>query len=435
MTQTNPTFGHRNASVSRLVPIVVAATLLPACFGFQFKPASSGSQGRSGLSQPASSSAVAAESRASLTGMRATPKPQAGYATASAGSRSSACGALNQRPCLVWESIPSCNSGLVENLLAHRCVSSGPDGALASNARAVSNDLADLLVALGGYITCFDPKLLEAAINRSDAAYAKQLQSSSCMQRMGAMAASRGYQTVTVGISGGGSFVIGGFVDTGFAFDTAARRTPTLYQTKAISIGFQAGGGVGINVGLYKGSNAVDTAGTDTQGFSFEAGAGAGAGTAIWYDYDGRLDGLSVSAIAGASGKAGAYNRINTAYYDLEGNNPMVCGGAGQRACKLWERTRSCDSGLAEDLKAGICRRAQDFPCGHANQRACKLWERVPSCNAGLYENLLQGKCYKPAPKKKLACGAKNQRPCKLWERVPSCNPGLAEHFLVGQCR
>jgi len=32
------------------------------------------------------------------------------------------CGGLNKRPCKVWERIPSCNKGLVENLKINRCV-------------------------------------------------------------------------------------------------------------------------------------------------------------------------------------------------------------------------------------------------------------------------------------------------------------------------
>ena len=410
----------------RIASHVFVATLLtamPACPAYTYQPTTG-----PGAAAPG----TAAESAASRAAVISAQTGKASFATA---ARPSACGGRDQRPCFVWEAIPSCHAGLVENILAHRCVSSSPDGALESSARAVATDLRDLFAALGGYITCFDPALIRGALDKGNTAYAEELQRSSCVQKMGAMAHERGYQTLTVGVSGGGSFIIGVAVDTGFAFDTDGKSPPTLYQTKAISIGFQAGGGVAINIGLYKGTNAVNTAGSDTQGFSFEAGAGAGAGIAIWYDYDGKLDGISVSAIAGAEGKAGAYNRINTAYYDLNGNNPVLCGASGQRACKLWERIPSCDAGLVEDLAAGMCRTEKQFSCGAANQRACKLWERIPSCNRGLYEDLLAGRCKKPAPPKPLACGAKNQRPCKLWERIPSCNRGLVEDFLAGKCR
>ncbi len=349
------------------------------------------------------------------------------------------CGALNQRPCNVWERIPSCNKGLVENLLAHRCVQgSGSVGSdIKRNAEAVLRDSATILSTMGGYLACFDKRLLEQAISKKDAAYAKKLQNSHCVKRMGGIAYSQGYNTLTVGISGGGSFIIGGFLDTGFAFDTKGRRNPTLYQTKAINVGIQAGGGAGVNIGLYKGSNAVDARGSDTQGFSFEAGAGAGGGTGIWYDYNGKLDGISVSAIVGASGKAGSYNRVTTSYYNLSGPTYINCGAKDQRACKVWERVPSCNKGLYEQLPQGICRAKTALRCGGLNQRACKVWERVPSCNRGLYEKFPTGMCRakaKPKPKPRLQCGARNQRPCKLWERVPSCNHGLKEHIFKGRC-
>lgn len=194
------------------------------------------------------------------------------------------CGANNQRPCNVWERIPSCNKGLVENFLAHRCVkgTGSVGGDIKANAKAVLRDSASLLRVLGGYITCFDKRLLKQAVGRKDPAYAKKLQNSNCVKRMSAVAYSEGYNTLTVGISGGGAFIIGGFVDSGFAFDTKGAREPTFYQTKAITAGLQVGGGVGVNLGMYKGLNKVDARGSDTQGFTFEAGAGVGGGTGVW---------------------------------------------------------------------------------------------------------------------------------------------------------
>jgi len=37
-----------------------------------------------------------------------------------------ACGALNGRPCNLWERVPSCNKGLAEDFVAGRCISSDP---------------------------------------------------------------------------------------------------------------------------------------------------------------------------------------------------------------------------------------------------------------------------------------------------------------------
>ncbi len=148
------------------------------------------------------------------------------------------CGGSGHRPCNIWERIPSCNSGLAENFLAHKCVASGGN-ALESNAQAVLRDTAALLTVLGGYVTCFDAKLLEHAVRRADPKFAGKMAKSSCIERIKAVAVSQGYRTLTIGISGGGSFILGSFVDTGFAFDLEGKRVPTLYQTKAISIGFR----------------------------------------------------------------------------------------------------------------------------------------------------------------------------------------------------
>ena len=334
-------------------------------------------------------------------------------------------------PCKIWERIPSCDRGLVEDFLAGKCLQAGQADGLARIATQILSDASGLIRIATTALSCIDSKNLEHAIRRNDPVFAKRLMAIQCFINVKRVALDEGYSTLTVGLSGGGSFVLGTFLDTGFAFDLTGKREPTLYQTKAISIGFQAGIGAGLNIGVYKSSNAVNTAGSDAQGLTFEAGAGVGGGAGVWFDYEGRLDGLSISAIAGASGKAGAYNRINTSYYSVNGANPIGCGMKDQKACKIWQRIPSCDKGLYEDLGQGMCRKKAPLRCGAENQRACKVWERIPSCNKGLYEVIGKGVCKR---KPKLNCGAKNQRPCKVWERVPSCNKGLKEHFFKGKC-
>lgn len=392
MTQpTTKTIGHRAARVSRVLSLAVfASACLPACLGFQFTRAPSAPMPSATQPTPG---AAAAESAASLANLRAAKPSGGAFATVKSNTRSASCGAAGQRPCYVWEAIPSCNAGLAEDLLAHKCVPSGPSGALETSARGILGGADQLVAAVRDALTCFRPGVVEAAVKRSDLKFAKQLGNGPCVKRLSALAKDAGFATLTIGVSGGGALVVGGFVDTGFAYDTDGDVIPTLYQTKAFSIGFQAGGGVALNIGLYKGSNAVNTAGVDAHGFSFEAGVGGGAGAGVWFTYQGGLDGISVSAIAGASGKAGAYNRVNTSYYDLDGNNPMVCGGNNQRACKVHERIPSCDRGLYEDLKKGTCRRPDAFACGGRGESPCKLWERIPSCNPGLAEYIFEGRC------------------------------------------
>lgn len=44
------------------------------------------------------------------------------------GAWAASCGGKNQRPCKLWERIPSCNSGLVEDFLKNRCVAKAVPG-------------------------------------------------------------------------------------------------------------------------------------------------------------------------------------------------------------------------------------------------------------------------------------------------------------------
>lgn len=106
------------------------------------------------------------------------------------------------------------------------------------------------------------------------------------------------------------------------------------------------------------------------------------------------------------------------------------CGGNGQRACTVFERIPSCNSGLIE--RAGKCVKPPSPPqlqCGKKNQRPCLVTERIPSCNAGLVEDFSINKCVE-----KLNCGTEGQRPCLVTERIPSCDQGLMEDFSRNSC-
>jgi hypothetical protein len=67
------------------------------------------------------------------------------------------------------------------------------------------------------------------------------------------------------------------------------------------------------------------------------------------------------------------------------------CGAEGQRPCKITERIPSCNSGLA-DIKG----RCTHSVCGKLNMRACNIVERIPSCDKGLRES--RGKCIRLKP-------------------------------------
>lgn len=92
-------------------------------------------------------------------------------------------------------------------------------------------------------------------------------------------------------------------------------------------------------------------------------------------------------------------------------------------------------------------------PCGGENQRACCIFERFPSCNSGFFEDfgacatnwgflsfiLRYWKCYCAGPIppifsdgicKKPDCGQEGERACCLLERFPPCDAGLREVII-----
>lgn len=144
------------------------------------------------------------------------------------------------------------------------------------------------------------------------------------------------------------------------------------------------------------------------------------------------------------------------------------CGGKGERACCVLERVPSCDKGLKESgsckkncdcgkgpgKSIGMCVKDDDGPtaCGGNGQRACCVGERTPSCKKGLVERggctgddcrcggatammgaRSSGTCYKPAE-----CGGDGEKPCTLDIQVSqgrtSCDKGLIEDFVNNRC-
>ena len=343
------------------------------------------------------------------------------------------CGKFNQRACKKWERVVACDKGLRRYPPTGNCVKRKKVNIknFIKTAKNVKNESFGLIKIMATGYGCYfkNPpaaallkaglngkqkkkgfiKALKKAIKNKDANFGLVLGQSTCIKQIVSQASREGYKTLTIGYSGGGSLGVGAFADNGFAYDIKAlnhffkspntRRipNPTFYQTKAYSGGIQAGLAGGFNLGIFKGSSAADTRGSDTHGVTFEAGAGVGGGTGIWFDYNGKLDGISASAIVGASGKAGAYNRINTSFYNLKGPNVVNCGAR--------------------------------------NQRACKPWESVPACKKGLKHNMTTGKCHvKAIQVRKLNCGANGQRVSSIQEQVPGCNPGLKIDFKLKRC-
>jgi len=348
------------------------------------------------------------------------------------------CGKLDQRACKKWERAFACDKGLRRYPPTERCIKRKKVNVknLINTAKNVVKESHSLFKIMAQGYSCYitNPpasvivresfnaaqkkktvlKQIKQAIKNKDVNFALLLAESKCIKRVVSQANREEYQTITIGYSGGASFFGGVGADNGFAFDIPALDrffkkpnrskipVPTFYQTKLISGGVQSGISGGLNLGLFKGSNAVDARGSDTHGVTLEGGLGVGGGTGVWFDYNGQLDGITASAIVGASGKAGAYNKVNTSYYRLDGPTYVNCGSR--------------------------------------NQRACKPWERFPACNKGLRHNITTEKCLarvaktKDKPKTRLNCGANGQRVCRVQEQVPGCNKGLRIDFKRKIC-
>jgi len=382
------------------------------------------------------------------------------------------CGKLNQRACKKWERLFACDKGLRRYPPTGLCVERKDVdiASLIETAGNVKDESIGLIKIMATGYNCYltnppaklllDESLnvaqkkkgflakLKQAVEDKDVDFALLLAESKCIRKVVDQAEREGYRTLTLGYSGGGALLVGAFADNGFAFDVAGLDRffensdaneiplPTFYQTKAVSGGIQAGVVGGINLGLYKGASAADARGSDTHGVTFEAGVGIGGGVGIWFDYDGKLDGISASGIVGASGKAGAYNRINTSYYNLDGPTYVDCGAIGQRACRPWESVPACQGGR-HNLTTGMCEGeavAVQLDCGATGQRVCTVEERVPGCDAGLKIDYQTKRCVSKVQKRRLDCGAAGQRVCTVEEQVPGCNSGLRIDYTTKLC-
>jgi len=344
------------------------------------------------------------------------------------------CGKLNQVACKMTIIRPKmCDFGLHTDIKTGRCVRNKVTPAtIISTAKNVVKESISLVKIMGTGAKCLalnplnktkdllsgeqrKPSLLKELkqmIEDKDPNAALRIASSECLKQVVSKAADEDYNTVTVGVSSGGSIVaVGGFLDTGFAYDIQALSryykkqsntlpVPTVYQTKGGSLGPQLGGGNSLSLGLYKSTNEANPRGSKTQGVTLSAAAVAGVGTGVWFNKGGELDGISLALNGGAEGEA-AYNWLTTSTYNLDKPTQISdCGGNGKPACKKWERFNACDAGLRHRLSTGRC---------------------VPKIGNN-------------PPRKLLNCGANGQRVCTVQEQVPGCNPGLKIDFKIKRC-
>ncbi len=131
-----------------------------------------------------------------------------------------------------------------------------------------------------------------------------------------------GFKTMTLGVSSSLSVGVGGMLETGTSLDTYKRNRPYIYQTRGYSggVSLQAGNTIVLS-GYFDPNHKI---GNRPRGYfkkwkpshgfvSSIDGLVAGVGVALWYDYNNRLSGFSVSYSLGSVGlQVWEYNRVET---------------------------------------------------------------------------------------------------------------------------
>ena len=288
------------------------------------------------------------------------------------------CGAAGQRPCKITQAFPSCEGRLAEDFIKNICRTE--DSALARKASNAFRELKPLIQTIGGgAIRCGVDTVVKGANQRSPRDVAEQLLGMPCFEGLLKEARRNGYRTLTVGGSGSAALLIGGEGENGFAFDTSGNRQVRTFHTLSLKF-LSLGAGTAVNIGLYKAA-PKDLAG-DAHGVSVGAAVVGGGGTAIWYNYNSdAVAGLTAVITAGGSGEI-AYVRNTTKTVDVFNATPRRTVTAPPPAPKpqqLGWSGRPIDGNYAarDDKAKGLMRYFTTE--GDRNQ---KLWYRYKVGNA-----------------------------------------------------
>lgn len=233
------------------------------------------------------------------------------------------CGAENQRPCTVVERIPSCDSGLVEDFVLNKCVKNVSANSLVELGKSclkqygrVAQSLArvascsvrsGLAKALQGLFPQGDPGAVKAAVLAS--ACRGEIQSATQVIR------NSGFRALSIGI--GGDLGAGLRANSEFflAVNADLSGRGYIYETLGFQFGNAVGGSVNGIVTAYK--DAPHELAGDGQGFSVSLKALGGAGGGIGFSYENGTkkpycSSISAAAGAGAEENTGALGRSTT---------------------------------------------------------------------------------------------------------------------------
>lgn len=264
--------------------------------------------------------------------------------TTSGDALAASCGAPNQRPCKIWERIPSCNPGLAEDFLKGRCVAPKPTTVAppaisdATRARAIADAHAATAGKLRGVAACIaqparKSRLATAAKARDVAAadrlLAECIDAGNLSMLRGVPAAARphmatasgrscgadAYQMLTIGLIGpSAAVIVGAGVEVGFAFDVSGcgKRSTRFYTTYGWSVGPAINGGVDL-VPLGLSMSPVVQGHSRSIGWVFSGKVVFGAAVGAWKDADtGAFDGMSFAIGVGGGADLGSTHRTET---------------------------------------------------------------------------------------------------------------------------
>ncbi len=220
------------------------------------------------------------------------------------------CGAEGQRPCRLWERVPSCNRGLAEDLLENRCRKSKR---LLAKARRTLKTAAGVLSIGSQAAICLATGhmgLLTQAGRHRDANAGMWLLQSTCLGHVMRAARKKGYRTLTVGIAADAAQGLGASAEVGIAYDTAFKKPLVFYRSRGVSVGAQAGAGISVAISVLRAAN--DRIAGKGHGYVMGAKKLKGGGAGVWFNYDGDFEGATVMNAFGAGANAFAYNRTRT---------------------------------------------------------------------------------------------------------------------------
>ncbi len=298
------------------------------------------------------------------------------------------CGNRKQRPCKVHERIPSCNKGLVEDFAVGKCLR--PEEASGKKLEKQFMSFANRFVRenqkLAKTLTSFAESLTRGPTARyfQNGGFKRDVEGRRVAQiarridlkplrRQLKQVRGRLPKTITIGVVTEGGVGIGGSMELGIAFDISSQGGPAvIYRSFGINMGLITGGSASVAVSFIM-PRPQQMVG-EVKGFSFAAGRSVFQGASV-----GGSLGFWFAPLPSMPANVGFD------YRQLIGVGVAVSIGATVLPVDL-----RGSSALTQRFNG---RKWVADGCGGLGKRPCHLVERVPSCRRGLREDFIKHQC------------------------------------------